>query len=35
MDLVEALAGQIGGTMERRQSNGAIVAIRFPVEPGS
>ena len=30
MDLVEALANQLGGTMERRESGGSTVAIRFP-----
>ena len=33
MDLIEALAGQLGGTMERIDSQGAQTVMRFPVKP--
>ncbi len=32
MDLIEALAGQLGGTMERRDGQGAHTVLRFPVK---
>lgn len=32
MDLIEALAGQLGGTMERRDSQGAHTVLHFPVK---
>lgn len=32
MDLIEALAGQLGGTMERDVSSGTRVLLRFPVK---
>lgn len=35
MDLVEALASQLGGKMERREAGGSTASIRFPVPPAS
>ncbi len=30
MDLIEALAGQLGGSLERKDANGAVTTIAFP-----
>jgi hypothetical protein len=33
MDLVDALAGQLGAKMERIDLDGASTVLRFPVQP--